>query len=265
MSDSKLRELERRWRESGSVEHEAAYLLERLRSGALERERLELAAYLGDPASRRALGGEAPRRSSPDAGAPGGASRESPGSPDPVGSAVLAEWSAVLPSESLGVCTRVAVAACRAALKAHSPSSTVVSWASDVLELIEGWLAGPQTPAELEALAEYWSDHARNSPGLHAAEASVRSITRTARSALLLASYDPERAGPPPAAPEGLEAWRSEQADNRALLGDVLSEAQRALGARSAAVEVAVRAELVPWLLGRADPVRERVEARSRG
>lgn len=46
MGDEKLRELERRWRESGTVEDEAAYLLERVRVGDLTQERLELAAHL---------------------------------------------------------------------------------------------------------------------------------------------------------------------------------------------------------------------------
>ena len=55
MSDSKLRELERRWREKGSVEDEITYLRERLRVGELTRERLELAAYCGHEGAKRAL------------------------------------------------------------------------------------------------------------------------------------------------------------------------------------------------------------------
>ena len=55
MSDSKLRELERRWRETGSVEDEAAYLRERVRVGDLTQERLELAAYCGHEGARRAV------------------------------------------------------------------------------------------------------------------------------------------------------------------------------------------------------------------
>ena len=54
MSDSKLRELERRWRETKSVEDEAAYLRERVRVGDLTQERLELAAYCGHEGARRA-------------------------------------------------------------------------------------------------------------------------------------------------------------------------------------------------------------------
>jgi len=55
VTDSKLRELERRWKETGSVEDEARYLLERVRVGDLERERLELAAYCGHEGARWAL------------------------------------------------------------------------------------------------------------------------------------------------------------------------------------------------------------------
>ena len=40
MTDTKLRELERRWKESNAAEDEAAYLLERVRVGDLEQEKL---------------------------------------------------------------------------------------------------------------------------------------------------------------------------------------------------------------------------------
>ncbi len=60
MSDARLRELERRWKETNSPDDEAAYLLERVRVGDLTRERLELAAYCGQEGASRALGGSAP-------------------------------------------------------------------------------------------------------------------------------------------------------------------------------------------------------------
>lgn len=56
MSDQKLRDLERRWKETGTVEDEAAYLLERVRVGDLSQERLELAAYCGHEGARKSLG-----------------------------------------------------------------------------------------------------------------------------------------------------------------------------------------------------------------
>lgn len=57
MTDSRLRELERRWKESGSTRDEAAFLLERARIGALSRRRLRLAALAGSTAAKAVLGG----------------------------------------------------------------------------------------------------------------------------------------------------------------------------------------------------------------
>lgn len=47
MSDQRLRELERRWRDTGTAEDEAAYLLERMRTGRLDVRRVGAAAALG--------------------------------------------------------------------------------------------------------------------------------------------------------------------------------------------------------------------------
>lgn len=56
MSDEKLRDLERRWKNTGRIEDEVAFLRERVRLGELDPARLELAAFLGHPASRLASG-----------------------------------------------------------------------------------------------------------------------------------------------------------------------------------------------------------------
>lgn len=56
MSDTKLRDLEKRWKESHSDADEAAYLRERHRVGDLSEERLQLAAACGHAASQAALG-----------------------------------------------------------------------------------------------------------------------------------------------------------------------------------------------------------------
>lgn len=61
MSDERLRQLERRWRETGAAGDEAAYLRERVRVGELPRERLELAAYCGHEAASGATGVCGPR------------------------------------------------------------------------------------------------------------------------------------------------------------------------------------------------------------
>lgn len=60
MTDDRLRELERRWKETGSVEDEAAWLSERVRAGYVTHDQVLVAAYLGLPPARLALGADAP-------------------------------------------------------------------------------------------------------------------------------------------------------------------------------------------------------------
>ena len=63
MADARLRDLERRFRASGSVEDEATWLRARVQAGELEQSRLELAAYCDHPAAVAALACQSgPRR-----------------------------------------------------------------------------------------------------------------------------------------------------------------------------------------------------------
>ena len=55
MVDTRLEELVRVWRASGRLADEVALLRERVRAGALDRERLRLAAYCGHVAANAAL------------------------------------------------------------------------------------------------------------------------------------------------------------------------------------------------------------------
>ncbi len=56
MTDEALRGLERRWRETGAVEDEAAFLAQRVRSGGLSRGALQVAAHLGHEAALAVVG-----------------------------------------------------------------------------------------------------------------------------------------------------------------------------------------------------------------
>lgn len=58
MSDERLRDLERRWKETGDPQHGAALLRERVRVGDLDEGRLRLAARLGDPPALAVSGTE---------------------------------------------------------------------------------------------------------------------------------------------------------------------------------------------------------------
>ena len=60
MTDDRLRAMERRFRESGSVEDEATWLIERVRSGDLSSDCLRLAACCGHPAACLATGVSGP-------------------------------------------------------------------------------------------------------------------------------------------------------------------------------------------------------------
>ena len=60
MSDERLRELERRFKETGTIEDEATWLLERVRAGELVRDKLRVAADLGHQASQLTLSDQGP-------------------------------------------------------------------------------------------------------------------------------------------------------------------------------------------------------------
>ena len=60
MSDERLRQLERRWKEAGLIADEAAWLRARVQAGEVSEEGVRLAAYLGQQAAREILGAEAP-------------------------------------------------------------------------------------------------------------------------------------------------------------------------------------------------------------
>jgi hypothetical protein len=60
VSDARLREAERSWQQSGTVEDEARFLLQRVRAEALLQAQLELAAACGHQAAEQALATTSP-------------------------------------------------------------------------------------------------------------------------------------------------------------------------------------------------------------
>lgn len=60
VADERLRELERRWKEGGGLDAHVQLLAARVRAGELVKERVRLAAFLGDAAARLALGDAPP-------------------------------------------------------------------------------------------------------------------------------------------------------------------------------------------------------------
>lgn len=77
MSDARLRQLERRWWQTGAVEDEAAYLAERVRVGDLDLEMLKIAGEIPYPAALLACRNIIFIRFQPGFFAPHGHNRES--------------------------------------------------------------------------------------------------------------------------------------------------------------------------------------------
>ena len=261
MTDSHLRELERRFRASGSAEDEAAWLRARVQAGELAEHHLALAAYLGSPAAELVTPPEHMEEFLAVLEEQGGPIQETRNLFEPPPTGTLATWSAVLPTEDGELCTRVALAACRAAA-IHHPG---LVWAGEVFAAIEDYVLSPQASADLETLGNYWWSHTRTCYARLPDELTAQAFGWAVMNAQVLASYDPEGAGPPPDGQERFKKWRAEWADNRSMLGDVLAGAQHALGPQGERkVALAIRSEVSPWLLGYSDPVRECVEARQR-
>ncbi len=126
MPDSIRRDLERRARQGDSTA-EAAALVRRLRAGDLDEERLRLAALVGDPAARLALGRDAPAV--------------------PPTPAALARALRAFGAEAL---VRATVVAARAMAATADPRFWDLSRARAAITAAEAWLACP-CDAHLEA------------------------------------------------------------------------------------------------------------------
>lgn len=138
MSDARTRELERA-AAAGDVEARAAWIAARLRAGGLEQERVALAAHVGDPGARLALGLE------PDAAhrSPAALAED------------LARWCAAAsapPQAHPGWRDQVPVRAALALARAASAGATLPAGAAGTLEAVEAWLRAP-SPATARAAA----------------------------------------------------------------------------------------------------------------
>jgi len=148
MSDSKWRELERRWRTSGSVDDEAAWLREGLRAGALSERRIATAAHLGSEAAGLALGPSAP--SPPEFAERRLLWLRTPGFPS------AEAWCATLEPFGWEAAYRIAVAIARFTIPTWERASNEPDcWLRTSLAAVDAWLACP------------CADHARSGYELH--------------------------------------------------------------------------------------------------
>lgn len=122
MSDERLRALERRWREAGSAEDEAAWLQERVRTGALTQGAVELAALAGHRAARAVTGARHDDLASDEA------------------------WLRAIGARSEVAVVRIARAAAGHVVDAHAAAGRAIPAArnmADVMASVDAWLTCP--------------------------------------------------------------------------------------------------------------------------
>ncbi|MCA8923515.1 MAG: hypothetical protein KDD82_16990 [Planctomycetes bacterium] len=258
MGDERLRELERRWRERGSLEAEAAWLKERVRAGELPRERLQLAATLGG-AARLAWGEEPLVVVEPELWVP---LLQDPTGHGPVGPRELRTlegfdaftrreglcawgrwllgWAPLKALSAVRVASGAALVGYREWSKVFAPGRIealgLQEWATESLCRLEGLCVG-WDPCEagyprFGGDAFDAADQARNREG----PAAVWAVEAVGHALLAAQHGDPREA--------------------------LLAIRKAASATDGATVLAAIQADLAPWLLGYGDPVRERVAKR---
>ncbi len=241
MSDERLRELERRFRVSGSVENEAAWLRARMQAGELEQSKLELAAHLGYQAAICVLEIE--------------------------GCHSLRRFvEEVVSLYGANARRRSALAVTYRALSAfsHRNIEDDLRLLDDIGAMVYDFSEGSSVPDIAQ------TEDRRRRRGAWDTIDSLLDLLRGHQIHWDYPGIDYEGQGE-----GGAESWipariaiAPEKLAARAVfLGEELVEVSWASAEARCEGQVlnAIRADLVPWALGYSDPVRERVEARQRG
>jgi hypothetical protein len=213
VSDETLRELERRWRRSGSLEDETLWLQERVRAGELAEERLRLRLTLAQERW-------------------------------PVPQQILYAFDPCGPESWLRAAIAVAAPLAPGLAKEHPDACQPIAWLQRAEAFVLGHPAEPAPPYEFGPQAGDFED-AHHDVHWEAYEEARRAFA----SAQAWHAYRVLRLL------RDLPTWTDVSQASGVLMTALdrvaLSEALAAL-----------RTEVVPWLLGLSDPVRERVEAR---
>ena len=285
MTDSHLRELERRFRASGSVEDEAAWLRARVQAGELEQSKLELAAYCGHaPAIRCLSEKELPRPPSSDQASRSAAMRYMGGfgfehaTPWNPSTSTYGEgfiWCLGLRQFSTKATVRSAVAVC------HALVSTIAREDEGLLKGLaaaEDWTNPPSSAAgkHARAVADELAGRSRTiGPGAPSGSERflLALVAATARAAATAPVGDRESQKSRTSVANAtavvlglgwrlLSAWQHQSPGGGAFDPHQTSQETDQWAARR--LSEIVEEEVVPYLLGYSDPVRERVEARQR-
>lgn len=224
MTDSMLRELEHRFRASGGVDDEAAWHRARLQSGQLERGKLELAAHCGSRAAMTALG------------------RLDLESFHPKATFFLVEPSldAIEPefAARCAICIGrlVDLITVQILRRVPRPNECDPGLLRQAVEDLEDWAVAPSGDGAIQ-LAQRFDQRTTTRLKVDVFAFLARQVAVTARSPIALTDVS-----------------------NTAVLH--LNELFPDQGMRI--LREALSREVGPWLLGYADPLRERVEARQR-
>jgi len=213
MTDSRRRELERRFRATGTDADAARLLVERVRAGGLPGERVRLAAFCGHGPARLALGDEAP-----------------PAAPE------LGPWLLELEEFGKEALVRAALAAAEVALD-HHPAGRRSAACLACLETARAWLRDPDGQHEAPP---------RSSRALGSGQGFFVTAPVMATDAAHFAAAAATAARPAPHATEAVHwACRAliQPADTEAYHGPVDAWAH-------ATIRSAIEAALVAWSLG---------------
>ncbi len=263
MSDARLRELERRWKASGTVEDEGNYLSCLLHVGRLPIERLRLAAFLQHEASA-------------------GVVREEEGGPQGLADVLLPCGSEA--------CVRAGIALARAAMPVWTARFDHEDLPEDqrdgrpriALEALEEWVRAPAASTLIAAWRGFlalgqstWralDEPDRNTTAVQAPLCVVQCLLCAGRSLCLLAAPGAALSFDPAGLPEDVgvlftmsshagagninEMFETgAQALGLRLVGNPLSGPQTTIGAGVPRAFETLVQDLTPWLLGRGDPL----------
>jgi hypothetical protein len=258
VTDTTLRELERRFRASGSVEDEAAWLRARVRAGELEQDELDLAAYLLNEAARLAVGEEAWLELTSSAKTRGNYGRsKSVGDDIEIWIQALEYWD---PELSIRAAIAVGADLLPRVRGMERPGFLSPPGALEVcqraLEASEDWLVA-QTEDRLQAVRDLWNQGAM--PRLNPWQLAVLRVPRVVVSVLDRRDEYERESG-------ASVARRAHEliANSISVQHDEINGADFAEEQAYQQVKGVISDELTQWVLGYSNPVRERVEARQR-
>lgn len=237
MSDADLRELERRFRASGSVDDEAAWLRARVRTGVLEIRNLELAANCGHEAAQIAALRE---------GLSPGQERLNYGT----ALAYSRAWAKPVEAHGHEARLRSILALAHAALAVFERCHADDRRPRGLLEQVEAAFLSPDTE-RTRAVVARCDALGGVVPGDEVGQGVSARRARAAQAAWREVI--------------GTGYYVGGKTDGPQMVAIAIDCAKTAFGGgRKGLIQATktVRAELVPWLLGYSDPVCERVEAR---